>query len=199
MTWPASASGGRVRHAAARVTSALLLCSIVGLGAGCSGDSGDEVDPKATQAAVQALVDRGASELATGDLDAATSTFDSVLELDAGNAVAHYNLGLIAQQSGSLDSAITHYDAALDSDGDYGPALYNKAILLEGDDLEGAVELYRETIDAQPAYAPAYMRLGFALDHLGRADEAQRYLERGVQLDPEMAEVAIPDYEPAES
>ncbi|TYL51637.1 tetratricopeptide repeat protein [Nocardioides sp. BGMRC 2183] len=195
MTWPASASGGRVRRAAARATSALIVGVLVLAVAGCSDDAGSEAaDPQATAQAVQALVDRGAAELAAGDLDAATATFGHVLDLDDDNTLAYYNLGLVAEQSGDLDRALDHYDAALDSDGEYGPALYNKGILTETDDLEKAVDLYEDAIAAQPEFAPAYMRLGFALDHLGRADEARPYLERGLQLDPAMAEVSIPDY-----
>ena len=119
---------------------------------------------------------------------------DNVLALDPANLYAHYNLGLIAQRRGEEAAALRAYDQALEADPDFGPALYNKGILTEGSDLDAAVELYRRAVEADPNFAPAFMRLGFALIHLGRRDEGATYLEKGVGLDPSMANVQAPSY-----
>ncbi len=180
----------------ARTVLASLLV-VAALGAGCSDDTSDsgKKDQSSAASAVETLVATGVSQLESGDTGAASGTFNSVLALDPENLLAHYNLGLIAQQREDAAAAISHYDQALAANGEYGPALYNKAILLETTDLEGAVELYREAIEAQPEFAPAHMRLGFALVHLDRTDEGEEHLEKGISLDPSMREVAAPDYE----
>lgn len=170
--------------------SALLLAAVL---AGCSAED-DDPAPATSDDAVVTLVGTGVGQLEAGDGAAAAGTFNSVLALDADNLLAHYNLGLIAQQAGEAATALEHYDAALATDPGYGPALYNKAILVEGDDLDEAVGLYRKAVDAQPEFAPAHMRLGFALVHLGETDEGERHLEEGIRLDPTMRDVEAPSY-----
>lgn len=39
------------------------------------------------------------------------------------------------------------------------------------------------------------MRLGFALVHLGRTEEGEKHLAKGLELDPSMKDVAAPDYD----
>ncbi len=43
--------------------------------------------------------------------------------------------------------------------------------------------------------AAAYMRLGFALVHLGKDDEGSEFLTQGIALDPSMTEIEAPSYE----
>jgi Tfp pilus assembly protein PilF len=184
-----SAVSLRSRAAAAVAVLALVLVS-----AGCSGDDEPAASSESADA-VTTLVDSGLASLTAGDASAAKVTFENVLDLDPDNLYAHYNLGLIAQQSGDDRAAITSYDAALEADPDYAPALYNKAILTEATDLDAAVELYRKAVEADPELAAAYMRLGFALVHLGQTDEGSEFLEEGIQLDPTMVDVKAPSYD----
>lgn len=170
---------------------------------GCSGDDGDDggggspssPTSSAGLSAAATLVQQGLDQLAAGDAATARSTFENVLALDADNVYAHYNLGVIAQQSGDDTQAVASYDEALASDDAFAPALYNKAILTESDDLRAAVELYRRAVAADPTMAAAFMRLGFALVHLGEKDEGATYLAKGVELDPSMADVDAPSYD----
>lgn len=165
--------------------------------AGC-GDGTPAAKPPGSAAAdtraVGKLIDQGLSQLTRHDTAAATTTFANVLGLDPKNAVAHYNLGYIAQQAGHDDQAVKEYDAALAASPDFAFALYNKAILLEGSDLEMSVKLYRKAIAAEPKNAAAHMRLGFALVHLGKQSEGGDELARGIQLDPAMKSVPAPTY-----
>jgi Tfp pilus assembly protein PilF len=175
---------------------ALLLVSALGAGCDRDGDSKDDASAGAssTAAAADALVQQGLDQLAASDTAAAKGTFGNVLALDPGNVYAHYNLGVIAQQAGNDKAAMTAYDAALSSDDAFAPALFNKGILTESTDLEAAVDLYHRAVAADPTMAAAFMRLGFALVHLGEKDEGAKYLGKGVQLDPSMADVEAPSY-----
>lgn len=188
----------RLRHSALVRALALLLGALLVV-SGCSSDEPEEKAeterPALSDEAVAKLVENGASLLAAGEIDEARTTFESVLEVAPGNVLAHYNLGLIAQEDGDPDAAIAHYDGALATDPTYAPALYNKAILLEKRDLDEAVALYERALKSQPDFAPTHMRLGFALVHLGEEKRGERHLEKGLALDPSMKDVAPPDYE----
>ncbi|WP_377324667.1 tetratricopeptide repeat protein [Pimelobacter simplex] len=181
--------------------AALALLSVLVV-SGCSGGDGDD-EPSATTSSAttpsslspaDTLVQTALAQLEAGDAAAARATFENVLELDADNVYAHYNLGLLAQEAGDDALAIKHYDAALKTDPEFTSALYNKGIVLETSDLDAAVELYRRALAIDPDLAAAHMRLGFALLHLGKTDEAEEHLSTGVRLDPKMADVKAPSY-----
>jgi Tfp pilus assembly protein PilF len=177
----------------------LALLSLL-LVTGCSGDTPDG-SPSPTTAsstslsAADTLVETALQQLEEGEEARARATFENVLELDPANVYAHYNLGLLAQDAGNDALAMRQYDAALETEPEFTSALYNKAILLEDDDLEGSVELYRDTLAIDPDLAAAHMRLGFALLHLGETAEAEGHLATGIELDPSMADVEAPSYD----
>ena len=183
-----------------RPTLAVLALLSVLVLTGCSGDDADKkpssaASSSASLSAADTLVQAALQQLDAGDDAKARATFENVLELDPANVYAHYNLGLLAQDAGDDALATKQYDAALKTDPDFTSALYNKGIVLEGDDLDAAVEHYRQALAVDPDLAAAHMRLGFALLHLGETEEAEKHLATGVELDPSMAEVQAPSYD----
>lgn len=46
----------------------------------------------------------------------------------------------------------------------------------------------------KPDDAPAYVRLGYALRHLGHEKAAEEALAKGIELDPAMEDVPAPSY-----
>lgn len=180
-----------------------VVVSAVLLTASCSGsddpdtkgsESSESTAPDAPDAAAT-LVEQGIQQLTNGKDVAAKTTFENVLALDPENLYAWYNLGLIAQRAGDNEEAVERYDHALVIQPDYTPALYNKAILLETTGLDQSIQLYRQVIGIDDQMAAAYMRLGFALLHLGETEEGEGFLEQGIALDPAMEDVQAPSYE----
>lgn len=55
-----------------------------------------------------------------------------MLDQDAGNVYAHYNLGVIAEAAGDTATAATEYDNALATDPAFAPALFNRGVLPRG-------------------------------------------------------------------
>jgi Tfp pilus assembly protein PilF len=190
-------SGSRAR----RLLSALSALALTGvLTAGCSGSDGSagsssDASASTSADAGSALLQTGLAQLNAGDDETAKVTFQNVLTLDPDNVYAHYNLGVIAQDRNETQKAIASYDAALAVDDAYAPALFNLAILTEPTDLDAAVEMYRKAVDADPTFAAAFMRLGFALVYLGKNDEGSTNLQKGIALDPSMVDVEAPSYD----
>ena len=181
------------------MAAATVLALTATLAAGCGGNDNQRTDAEAdasTAAAASAtLVQKGLDELAAGDTAAAKATFENVVALDPDNVYGNFNLGVIAQQAGDDPSAMAAYDVALATDDAFAPALYNKAILTESSDLEAAVALYRRAVEADPTMAAAFMRLGFALVHLGQEGRGRgRSSARASRSTPRWPTVEAPSY-----
>lgn len=184
---------------ASRGLAALALAGAVLL-TGCGGgdDDGDRAErPAASADAVtpDALVAAGVQQIADGDPAAARRSFTAALALDPEHARAHYNLGYLAQsEDADTATAIEEYQRAVAADPELAPALYNLALLTENADLRAAVDLYRRVLEVKPDDAATYVRLGYALRHLGDEAEAEEALARGFELDPALKDVPAPSY-----
>ena len=78
-----------------------------------------------------------------------------------------HSLGLPVEKSLESDQVVS------------APALTDEGFALTRDDnWEAAVEKYRRAIQVEPEYGRAYGNLGFALNKLGRHDEAIEYVPK---------------------
>lgn len=179
-------------------TSTVLALACVGGLSACSSDDGDTAAkpvPSAsstaeTSPAAQA-VQAGLDKHVKGDLDGASAEYQKALETEPDNALALYNLGLIAQNAGSNDEAEERYRAAVASDPDYEPAVFNLAIVRKaaGDNAE-AEQLYRRAIDLNPGDAGANLNLGLLLRETGRQTEGDARVATALELNPEFVDPA---------
>lgn len=185
-------------NSATRAAVALLAILLIG---GCSSDDDAPDGAVSTsesteQTAVDKLMGRGLEQVRKEEYGDAKGTFDSILTIEPDNAFATYNLGFIAQREGQDPQAIELYARATQLDPEFAPPLYNLAILTEASDLEAAADFYRRVLELEPDDAPTHMRLGFLLQHQGETAEGQELLDRGIELDPSMANVPAPTYPP---
>lgn len=94
--------------------------------------------------------------------------YDTALDLDPDNFLAHYNRGLLRMQLGDDNRAITDFDYVIRMEPDNVLAIYNRAILLDKTgNLRAAIRDYTRMIDEYPnfwtglsARANCYRRLG---------------------------------------
>ncbi|GAB2768559.1 tetratricopeptide repeat protein [Streptomyces bullii] len=135
---------------------------------------------------LDAVLRKGIKQGEAGDLAGAAKTFRKVLDLDAGNKLAWYNLGVIAQYDARTADALAAYDKALKADPKYTPALYNKAILLEPSDTDQAIAILRRVVVANPKAATAYLHLGQNLVKKNRDSEAEDAFVSAVRVDPSL-------------
>jgi tetratricopeptide (TPR) repeat protein len=81
-----------------------------------------------------------------------------VLELEPGNARAHYNLGNMLRAKTDYEAAIAHYKQALAGKPDFVDAWNNMGVVLaERGDIDDAREAYQKAVEADPTRA-AYHR-----------------------------------------
>lgn len=126
---------------------------------------------------------RGCSlDVESGEESAAIEAYQKAIELDAGLAAAHTNLGNIHYGSGDAHAALHCYQEAIALDPEQPEALYNVANIYEEEgDLDMAIAEYRRALKILPDFADAHFNLALTLEEVGGHKQAithwRRYLE----------------------
>lgn len=112
--------------------------------------------------------------------------YRQALELQPSLAAARTNLGNLCYRRGELAAARACYEDALEHEPHQAEARYNLGNLLEdlGETELAIAELRRVTL-AAPDFADAHYNLGLLLARVGGLAQAQRHLQRYLELDPE--------------
>jgi tetratricopeptide (TPR) repeat protein len=107
------------------------------------------------------------------------------LDINAGYAEAHFNLGIALLQQGRLDEALAQYQQALQNKPGYADAHVNLGLaLLQKRRVDEAVSHYREALRINPNHAPARVNLANALARAGKRDEAITQYQQALQITP---------------
>jgi Flp pilus assembly protein TadD len=139
-----------------------------------------------------ALLQAGLKQGEIRDFAGAEATFKRVLDLEPKNKLAWYNLGVVAQHNNRTADARKAYDHALGVDPHFKSALYNKALLVEQEDPDQAVELLQRVVATDSKAATAYLHLGQALAKKGRDEAARDAFVKAAQADPSLEQL-VPD------
>ncbi|MCG5453326.1 MULTISPECIES: tetratricopeptide repeat protein [Micromonospora] len=142
------------------------------------------------------LLKLGLEQGQAGNFDAAKATFEKLLDAEADNKFAWFNLGYIAQSRNQADEAISNYDKALEADANYKPALYNKAIVLEGKAPTTAIDIYRKIVSIDNKASTAYLRLGMMLSQSGEDATARDAFKTAIRLDKGLTSAVPAKYRP---
>jgi tetratricopeptide (TPR) repeat protein len=180
---------GRIARAVA--VPAILILGATACTSGTPSSSDDTSSSTAPDAkkATQAL-DAGLKAHSDGDLEAAVESYNTVLEYDATNKFAFYNLALIDEAEGNYGLAEEKYRSALEADAEYEPALFNLAILRTDNDPEEAISLYKQAVAADKKDAAAWLNLGLLLRSNGQEREGDRDVLRAIALNPDLVDPA---------
>ncbi len=176
-----------------RVLRSLSLSAIVVLGVtACGGDESSGTAASATSDTNKAAstLEAGLEAHASGDLTAASASYQKTLDLDPANKFALYNLALIDEARSNYGLAEQKYRAALKSDPAYEPALFNLAILRTGPDPKEATSLYQRAVESNPQDAAAWLNLGLLQRAAGQKDAGNASVLKAVALDPELKDPA---------
>ncbi|MFC9676354.1 tetratricopeptide repeat protein [Streptomyces sp. NPDC056949] len=132
------------------------------------------------------LLQAGILQQNNHDLEGADRTYRRVLELDARNKFAWYNLGVIAHGAGRAADARADYDKALKVDPAFTSALFNEALLLETSDPDRAGDLLKRVIAGNTKAGTAHLHLGRIFHQKKRDDKAADEFRRAVADDPSL-------------
>ncbi len=125
---------------------------------------------------------------AIGDLAGAGRHFARSLAIEP-RCEVHADFGLLQDLLGREDLARQSYEKGFALDATCPAARMNLAsMLIEDGEYEEAAVHFRKAIEGKPS-AEAHSGLGYALNQLGRLDEAAAEHEKAVALDPAAAEV----------
>lgn len=123
-----------------------------------------------------------------GDLKGAGEHFTRSLAIEP-RCEVYADFGLLQDLFGREDLARESYEKGIALDGSCTAARMNLAsMVLEDAGYEEAAFQYRKVIETKPT-AEAHSGLGYALNQLGRLDEAAAEHDKAVALDPSSAEV----------
>ncbi|MEN8149254.1 MAG: tetratricopeptide repeat protein [Planctomycetota bacterium] len=121
----------------------------------------------------------------TNDLPKAEDAYKKALELDPGRASLRYEIGMVQLRAERFGRAAKVLETVKTD-----PALGAEALFQLGqirigkNDVEGAVTLWRESLDRDPSPSVVWASYARALVSLGRFDEAEAAFEGGVKAEP---------------
>jgi arylsulfatase A-like enzyme/Tfp pilus assembly protein PilF len=116
----------------------------------------------------------------------AINKIQDVLEKDPSVLEARYILGNIYSKQDRFDDAIEEFRKALEVDPDYYEAIFGLAMAYKNAGRQDeAIIGFKRLLDIERKDTKPFLHLGDIYEERGDLDVAQRYLESGVELDPE--------------
>jgi tetratricopeptide (TPR) repeat protein/glycosyltransferase involved in cell wall biosynthesis len=132
---------------------------------------------------------RGRDLQQQGEFQGAIECYERAIAIDANNAIAYSNLGVIKQQLGELADAIAHYRQALAIDPNLAETLSNLgSALADAGETAEAIAVYDRALSLNPNCAEAWINLGLAREEQGDLTEAISCYQQGIQVNPNCAE-----------
>lgn len=139
-------------------------------------------EPKSS--AVQAFL--GEMLANSGDIAGARAAFNAAKTDSQANTLADLNLARLDMVQGKLDDAAHRLEAAADAGpGDSRPRLWLAVMEEKRGQTDKAIQDYRKAVESDPNQAQALNNLAYLLtEHSHNLDEALRYAQRAVELEP---------------
>lgn len=134
--------------------------------------------------------DAAVAAMQAGQLEAARTQLEELVQRNPELVGAHVNLGIARLRQDDEPGALQAFEAALALQPGHPVALNQLAILeRRAGHFQQARGLYQQALDGQPDYAPAHLNLGILCDlYLREADCALSHYARYVALGGEQAE-----------
>ncbi len=125
-------------------------------------------------------------------MDGALSTYKKVLALDAANALAHNNLGIVYKRKGLYISAVDEFKAALESLPEYFKAYNNLAnVYYERGYYDEAVKYYNKALNVKPNFPDAHWNLALAYEQKGDRNRAVSHFKKFMELSEDAAYISL--------
>jgi tetratricopeptide (TPR) repeat protein len=145
----------------------------------------DNEEKSGTAAETQALLRKGETLLAQGDLKGAAKLYEQLLERNPSLPEVYFGLARIALFTGSKDAARVHATAATRLGPELGLSWTLLGLVHEAEgDLETALRHLRKGAELSPSVFLCQFNLGRALAAAGRAGESIAPLLKATELEP---------------
>jgi predicted O-linked N-acetylglucosamine transferase (SPINDLY family) len=155
----------------------------------CCGKSEQGVSSRSGRAQIPAMMEQAIYLGRIGLLKEAEDLYRDILALNANDADALNNLGMIAVQSGRLEEACDCFRRAVKIKPEHAVAWLNLGSALQ--DLRNnaeAMQAFRKCIKLKPDFQEAHNNLGSLLQQEMRLIEAASALKKALQLKPDLVE-----------
>jgi protein O-GlcNAc transferase len=120
-----------------------------------------------------------------GDYINAIKSYENALANNNDYIEARYSLAITLQQIGNLES-IRHFEKIITLKPDFAEAHNNLGVVFkEINQLDEAVESYKNAININPKFAEAHNNLGNALRSLGELNDAVKSFESAIKIKPD--------------
>jgi Flp pilus assembly protein TadD len=119
------------------------------------------------------------------DAHGAREQFEKAVVLDPSSAEAHFQLGTVLRNLGETQQAREQF--TLSRHAVASAKASEAAQKLEAGELQQAIALYREALDAAPENAQLTYQLAVALDRAGDSAAERTALEQAVRIDPSLS------------
>jgi serine/threonine protein kinase len=115
----------------------------------------------------------------------ALKAFEQAIDLDANNASAHYQKGLVLRELKRYEEALQAYERSIELDSNFAPAHNEKGSALHKlGKRKKAMQAYEQAIAVDPNLALAYSNKGHVLNEIKKYAEALPVLEQATSLNP---------------
>jgi len=124
--------------------------------------------------------------MAAGEYRKAEEVLLELLEREAYNPDAYFNLALIKGLTGMADEQVEYLEKAIALDPEHSEALSVRGVIyLSKSKMKKASGLFERALDSNPDNIMALTGLGSALVRQEEYEQAEGYLDRAVQLEPD--------------
>jgi tetratricopeptide (TPR) repeat protein len=146
-------------------------------------ESKDMTSSKFTEAETEYLA--GDLLIQLGKIEDAEKHLNKSITLDANSAPTHISLGTLRLRQKQYDAAKTEYLAAVVADPKNNLGHYYRGIFLVSERAnDEAIAAFRRSIELQPSFAPAHVRLADLYVRLGQDNPAIQEYAKAIALDP---------------
>ncbi len=118
-----------------------------------------------------------------GELEAAATRFETAVQAQPNNSLAHYRLGYVLDDLGRSEDALIHLRRSVELDpGNAAARRVLGYVLLNAGYVEESMEHSRAAVDADAFDGAAHINLGYGYYRLGSFEKAYFHLQKAVAL-----------------
>lgn len=116
---------------------------------------------------------------------------DIAIDLEPGNALAHYHRGVALDTMGDKPESIEALERSVEIDDQWSESWYSLGLVrLTSGDPSVAVDSFRRSVELDDTHADAHAMRGVAHMHAGRADLGLEPMRRAIEIEPEREQFA---------